>query len=370
MASWLPSFENLGFSSSLGRNVLVGVSIGLGLGIGIGAGMAASRKMFTAKVQDRNLVVRFTQLTEEIKELRCVMVRLEVTLSESKNKRIVPLKDQPTVRESVQSDEETEEDEYYEMSGEEPSSSSSDIDQLKAVIDEVERLHSNSNTEDKHKIHRLLQECLQGKSGDADGKKTLLYEGIVEAEKAIELDKNSSSAHKWYAIILGSTTDYESLQNQILLGFKYKEHIKQAIELKRDDASNYHLLGRWCFEIAMLSWWQRKAASAFVAEPPTSSIEEALENFLKAEEVEPGFWLSNSYWIGKGNVARISLVFLYYRPSPAEYSGSVFFTSQCYKQNGDVAKATEWLKKAISLPVSSDDDKESQEKAQQLLATL
>lgn len=122
MASWLPSFENLGFSSSLGRNVLVGVSIGLGLGIGIGAGMAASRKMFTAKVQDRNLVVRFTQLTEEIKELRCVMVRLEVTLSESKNKRIVPLKDQPTVRESVQSDEETEEDEYYEMSGEEPSS--------------------------------------------------------------------------------------------------------------------------------------------------------------------------------------------------------------------------------------------------------
>lgn len=36
-------------------------------------------------------------------------------------------------------------------------------------------------------------------------------------------------------------------------------------------------------QIAMLSWWQRKAASAFVAEPPTSSIEEALENFLKVE---------------------------------------------------------------------------------------
>ena len=33
----------------------------------------------------------------------------------------------------------------------------------------------------------------------------------------------------------------------------------------------------------MLSWWQRKAASAFVAEPPSSSIEEALENFLKVE---------------------------------------------------------------------------------------
>ncbi len=118
MASWLPSFD----SSSLGRNVLVGVSIGLGIGIGIGAGMAASRRMFTAKVQDQNLVVRFTELTEEIRELRCVMVRLEVTLSETKNKRIIPLKDQPSVRERVQSDDETEEDEYFEMSGEEPSS--------------------------------------------------------------------------------------------------------------------------------------------------------------------------------------------------------------------------------------------------------
>lgn len=38
-------------------------------------------------------------------------------------------------------------------------------------------------------------------------------------------------------------------------------------------------------QIAMLSWWQRKAASAFVAEPPTSSIEEALENFLKVKSM-------------------------------------------------------------------------------------
>ena len=116
MAAWLASLD---FSSSLGRNVLVGVSIGLAIGIGIGAGMAASRRMFTAKVQDQNLVVRVTELTEEMRELRYVMVRLEVTFSETRNKRFVHLKDQPSVQ---QSDEETEEDEYYEMSGEEPSS--------------------------------------------------------------------------------------------------------------------------------------------------------------------------------------------------------------------------------------------------------
>ena len=115
MAAWL----SLDLPLSVGRNVIAGVSIGLGIGIGIGAGMAASRRIFTAKVQDQNLVVRVTELTEEIRELRCVMVRLEVTFSETRNKRVVPLNDQPSI---PQSDEETEEDEYYEMSGEEPSS--------------------------------------------------------------------------------------------------------------------------------------------------------------------------------------------------------------------------------------------------------
>ena len=37
----------------------------------------------------------------------------------------------------------------------------SDVDQLKTIIDEVERLHSNNNAEDKRKIHKLLQECVQ-----------------------------------------------------------------------------------------------------------------------------------------------------------------------------------------------------------------
>ena len=116
MASWLPSFD---FSCSLGRNVLVGVSIGLGIGIGIGAGMAASRKMFSLQTQDQRLVVHFAELANEIKELRCVMVRLEVCFNSEatcRTKRMVPLKDQSSARDS--DDEETEDDEFYEMSGE------------------------------------------------------------------------------------------------------------------------------------------------------------------------------------------------------------------------------------------------------------
>lgn len=96
--------------------MLVGVSIGLGIGIGIGAGIAASRKVFPLQTQDQKLVIHFAELTNEIKELRGVMVRLEVCFTETTTTRIVPLKGQLSGRQS--DEEETEEDEFYEMSGE------------------------------------------------------------------------------------------------------------------------------------------------------------------------------------------------------------------------------------------------------------
>ena len=114
MASWLPSF---GFSYSLGRNVLFGVSVGLGIGIGIGAGMVLSRKIFPLQAQDQKLVVHLTELANETRELRLVLVKLEVCFSESRPKRKVPRRDQVSVQES--DEEETDLDEYYEMSGEE-----------------------------------------------------------------------------------------------------------------------------------------------------------------------------------------------------------------------------------------------------------
>ena len=35
------------------------------------------------------------------------------------------------------------------------------VDQLKEVIDEVDRLHSSNNAEDKYKIHKILEESSQ-----------------------------------------------------------------------------------------------------------------------------------------------------------------------------------------------------------------
>ena len=45
-----------------------------------------------------------------------------------------------------------------------------------------------------------------------------------------------------------------------------------------------------CYQICSMPWYLRKMASMVFSAPPTSSFEEALQYFLKAEEAEPKFY--------------------------------------------------------------------------------
>ena len=43
----------------------------------------------------------------------------------------------------------------------------------------------------------------------------------------------------------------------------------------------YHLIGHWCFQVAAMTWVERKAASALFGEPPSATYEETLAHFEK-----------------------------------------------------------------------------------------
>ena len=69
-------------------------------------------------------------------------------------------------------------------------------------------------------------------------------------------------------------------------------------------------------------WVQRRAAAAIFASPPTSSYEEALGYFRRAEEADPGFYLNNQFLLGK-----------------------------CYLRMGDKTNARVWFSKALAMPI-------------------
>ncbi|NXK91604.1 RMD2 protein, partial [Formicarius rufipectus] len=144
-----------------------------------------------------------------------------------------------------------------------------------------------------------------------------------------------------FAIMCGYMSQFESVQNKIRNGYLFKEHLDKAIELKPQDPFLYYLNGRWCYSVSQLSWIEKKVATALFGTPPTSTVEEALQNFLKAEEMHPGYSKCNYVYLAK-----------------------------CYKDLGQKNNALKYCDSALSILSVTNEDKEAQRDLEALLLTL
>lgn len=229
--------------------------------------------------------------------------------------------------------------------------------QKEEVLEQADYLYSCAETE---KLYQLL---LQYKDSDdaeflwrlarasrdvsvlpnmeAERKKQLTYEAFEYAKKALEKDDKCFAAHKWYAICLSDVGDWEGTKVKIGNSVIIRGHLEEAIKLNPRDATSLYILGYWCFSFAELPWYQRKVAAIIFASPPTSTYEEALEFFLKAEEVDPNFYSKNLLMLGK-----------------------------TYLAMKDKQKALLWLNKAKEYPAHTEEDKEVHKEAVDLLKKL
>lgn len=175
----------------------------------------------------------------------------------------------------------------------------------------------------------------------ADTKKRLVYESYDCAKRALEKSEECFAAHKWFAICLSDKGDYEGIKVKLGNSYIIRDHLQRAIELNPKDATTLYILGYWCFAFADLPWYQRKVAAVIFATPPESSFEEALEYFLKAEEVDPNFYSKNLLMLGK-----------------------------TYLKMNDKETAKLWLSKAKEFPPLTHEDKEVHKEAVDLLKSL
>ncbi|XP_074594029.1 regulator of microtubule dynamics protein 1-like isoform X2 [Brevipalpus obovatus] len=183
----------------------------------------------------------------------------------------------------------------------------------------------------KAKAAHLLS-VLAEKDGDKDRRKNLIFETLKCAEKAVELDENSADCHKWYAIALGSATEYVGTKERIESGYKFKNHVDRAIELNPSDETLYYLLGRWASEVSNLTWIEKRLASTLFAAVPETTAQEALQSLLKAHSLRPN-WKQNIYYICKTLIAM--------------------------KRREE---ALEWITKGLKCPVEDEDDQITHEK--------
>uniref|UniRef100_A0A5F9C2E7 Regulator of microtubule dynamics protein 1 n=1 Tax=Oryctolagus cuniculus TaxID=9986 RepID=A0A5F9C2E7_RABIT len=149
------------------------------------------------------------------------------------------------------------------------------------------------------RLARASRDIAQLSGTSEEEKKRLVYEALEYAKKALEKNESSFAAHKWYAICISDVGDYEGIKVKIANAYIIKEHFEKAIELNPKDATSIHLMGIWCYTFAEMPWYQRRIAKMLFATPPSSTYEEALGYFHRAEQVDPNFYSKNLLLLGK-----------------------------------------------------------------------
>ena len=196
------------------------------------------------------------------------------------------------------------------------------------------------NDEILWKISRGYFDFADRKPNDMEYKKPFLYKGREFADRALALNEESAGAHKWYAIHHGQIGEAEGTEQKIKNSYGMRDHTLLAIKYDPSDDANYHVMGRWHYALADLSWFERKIAGMIYAKPPEASFEEALEFFKKANSLDPKD-IRNMLYIG-----------------------------YCYDQLGNEDNASKWLKKAISAKAETDSDRALQAEAKEALDDL
>ncbi len=167
-----------------------------------------------------------------------------------------------------------------------------------------------------------------------------LYTGFDFAQKALATDSTSADANGYYGILIGRVGEIEGTRQKIINSYDVAKYTLRAIELDPDNDSWQHVMGRWHYTLAELSWIERQVATLIYGALPEASFEEAEQFFAQAAELAPDD-IRHFLWLGK---------------------------TQLELDNESAARVS--LEQAISLASQSDSDDIMQDEARDLLEDL
>ncbi|XP_070503540.1 regulator of microtubule dynamics protein 1-like [Chironomus tepperi] len=214
-----------------------------------------------------------------------------------------------------------------------------DDNKFQEAVDFLKTL-DQSSADVQWRLGRALFKC-SGMDGNSSKKNELIRDAYKSIHEALQKDDNNFAIHKWYAILLDANANLDGMKARVQELENVKKHMVRAIELNPEDPTSRYILGEFAFGLADLPWYQRKIVSTIFATPPSATYEEALEHFLKAEDLKADFYSMNKLMIGK-----------------------------CYMALKDNEKAREYFTKASAITALNEDDRKCKEEATKLLSKV
>ena len=162
-----------------------------------------------------------------------------------------------------------------------------DINGMFALLEKLDKENS-SNVEVMWRLARCHYLLAKEAISDAGKRETHMRTALSLIEKAYAAQKDSFSVNKWFGILLGSMGEFISTKEKIGNAWKIKEFFDKALEIKPDDATTWHALGVWSWNVYNIGFMERGIASALFATPPSATVDDCEKCFMKSFELNSG----------------------------------------------------------------------------------
>ncbi len=208
----------------------------------------------------------------------------------------------------------------------------------KAALDQYKAL-LQIKPNDVHALSKCSELCSRIGNRQADSKARDNYYAWAKnyAVAALKINAASSEANCAMAIALGRMALTKSSKEKLNSARQIKQYTDIALQ---QDANNYkawHVLGKWHYELSILSMLERTIVKVFFGGLPKASINESVAAYETALKLSPGF-IMNYLELAKA-----------------------------YRQAGEKQKAIATINAMLPLPNRTEDDAAIKEEGRALL---
>uniref|UniRef100_A0A4X1UUK5 Regulator of microtubule dynamics protein 3 n=1 Tax=Sus scrofa TaxID=9823 RepID=A0A4X1UUK5_PIG len=217
------------------------------------------------------------------------------------------------------------------------------LEHVLPLLQQADELHQGDEQGKREGFQLLLKNKLvHGSRQDFLWRLARAYSDMCElAEEASEKKSHALSGEVFLQLLWLAPLPLITLEYDLRLYFPPQEHVDKAIALQPENPMTHFLLGRWCYQVSHLSWLEKKTATALSESPLSATVQDALQSFLKAEELKPGFSKAGRIYISK-----------------------------CYRELGKNPEAKQWVKLALELPDVTKEDSAFQKDLEELEVIL
>jgi len=138
----------------------------------------------------------------------------------------------------------------------------------------------------------FLYSRLGNRFKEKDDQEEYFNKAIRFAERALQVESTGAQANFVMAVAKGRKALISGARDRVAASRDIKKYADRAIEFDSTHAGAWHVLGRWNFKVANLSWIERAAANTlFGGIPGDASTEKAAKYIKKAIDLNDQYVL-------------------------------------------------------------------------------